>query len=182
MEKEYLIKLFSNQLIAIYDDKNDNNKFHVGIIHKIYDESFVIKSFNLCGLEDGLILIRNTDVYKISKDNSYLRRLEVLIKNHDKIIKTKALNNLLNSEAQNGIENVLKECYNNDFVLVIKLIYDDKFIGKISHIDEEFIQLVCYSDYGEVEGVTLIKYEDIESVYFNGIEEKLITYLIANKI
>ncbi|MDR3287355.1 MAG: hypothetical protein LBT27_07925, partial [Prevotellaceae bacterium] len=182
MKKEILNRLFKDKLIEVYTNKNDMSKFHAGILEHIYEDSFIIKSYHYTGLTNGFVLIRNTDVYKINKDTPYLKRLAFLIKNIiQETIQNKYSELELSSTPDYGIDIVINECYKRNLLVSINLIYDVKIKGKIIKYDDEFIQIEQFSDYGDNEGISIIRYEDVENIYFDGLEENIITSLINEK-
>jgi hypothetical protein len=182
MKKEILINRFENCLISVYENKNEVDVFHVGYIKEIYDDSFLIQSYNHKGVMSGFILIRNVDVFKISKDTIYLNKIDLIINNQQIINKQISLGyNTTNDNVGCGIEYIIENCKKEDILVTIKLIYEDKIIGKIIDYDDEYIQIGCYTEYGEKDGISLIEYSDIESIYFDGIDERIIKLLIEKR-
>lgn len=66
-------------LLSIYDNRNDIDKFYVGYIVNLYDDSILIYSYNENGEGDGYLLIRLVDIYKIEKESDYLNSLNILV-------------------------------------------------------------------------------------------------------
>ncbi|MDR2407161.1 MAG: hypothetical protein LBE13_03490 [Bacteroidales bacterium] len=179
MKKNILEQLFNDVLIEVYTNKNDTESFYAGKIKYLYKDAFILQSYNPKGLIDGYILIRNIDVFKISKETLYLKKLYILINNYNNIINSDLK---LSKNIECDIDYIIKKCQQKHIFITIKLIYGDKLIGKIlDYINNEYLYLDCVSEYGEKDGIYLIKYEDIENISFNGIDENIIP-LIQNTI
>ncbi|MDR1552013.1 MAG: hypothetical protein LBS69_00935 [Prevotellaceae bacterium] len=173
MEKQILDSLFNDSLIAIYADKDDTETFYVGKIKHLNEDSFILQSYTSNGLKDGYILIRNIDVFEIRKDNLYLNKLKRLITNHYRFNENNSLN--FEDNIEYDICYIVNECRNKKMFVCIKSIYGYKLRGKIIDIiNNEYIYIDCYTEDGIKDGMSLIKYEDIQSISFNGIYENII--------
>jgi hypothetical protein len=180
MKKEILNKLCNDALIAIYADKNDTETFYVGRTKHLNDDSFILQLYTSNGLIDGYILLRNIDVFEIRKGNLYLNKLNILINNCEKIIEKEKFK--FNDNVEYNIDYLINEYKNREEFISIKSIYGYKLTGRIiDYIDNEYIYIDCFTEDGIYDGMSLIKYEDIQNLSFCGIDEN-IRFLLSCKL
>jgi hypothetical protein len=163
-------------LLSIYQDCNDINKFFVGYVLEIFQDSILIDIFDEYGKNDGYLLLRLMDIIKVEKDSIYLNNLNKFI-----FIENAKLDTLT-AKGQNGIVDIISLCRKNNILLTIELIYDDFIIGFVSDEDDDYYQIETYSKDGLYQGKTFIKYTDIQRLHFLGNEEKNLLTLINNQV
>lgn len=160
----------NKSLISVYDDKDDISSFYVGYVIEIFSDSILILSLDEFEQEDGYILTRFIDIFKIEKDSIYLNKVSSIIRMINipdvkfKILKKDDL-------LDNGIDTIIRKCNKEKKLLSIKSIYMDYITGFIKEYDEEFILLKVYQNTGENNGIVIMKYEDIQSLAFDRKEE-----------
>ena len=162
----------NKELLSFYDEKDNNNEFYIGYVSMIFNDSFLISSFDQEGEPDGYILIRYVDIYKIEKDTLHLKKFSSLY--------TGEKENFFENESttNDGIDYLLLKLKSENCLLSIKLIYQDYITGFLSRFDDEFIIIEMYTNLGISNGKVIIKYEDIQSLAFGRKEEKTIFKLI----
>ena len=164
----------NQQLLPFYDDKNDLAIFHVGYIQSIFYDSILILTINEIGLEDGCVLLRFEDIYKVEKRSRYLDKMSVPKYSN----KSSCLEPL---SSKNGIYTVIEYCKISKILLSVKLIYQDYLIGFIEKSDDEIVLLSKYTKTGDFDGDVFIKIEDIQSFAFSREEENSLLKLIELK-
>jgi hypothetical protein len=170
-----LIKELNNsrkkrELISVYDDKEDITNFYIGYIVEVFSNSILILSLDEFEQEDGYVLIRFADIFKIEKDSIYLDKVSSIIKTK-KIPELKFKLFRKDELLENGIDAVIAKCQKEKRLLSIKLIYMDYITGFIKKYDDDFIILEAYRNTGKDNGTVIIKYEDIQSLAFDRSEE-----------
>lgn len=157
-------------LISIYDDKDSISSFYIGYVIEIFTDSILILSLDEFEQEDGYVLIRFVDIFKIEKDTIYLKKASAIIRIADvpnlkfKILEKDAL-------LENGIDTIILKCNKENKLISIKSIYMDIITGFIKEYDADFIILETYLNTGENNGIAIIKYEDIQSLAFDRSDE-----------
>ncbi len=166
-----------NSLLSIYDNKNEIDKFYVGYVVDLFDDSILLYSFDENGEKDGYLLIRLVDIFKIEKESIYLNNLSFLIKQNELINKKQSKR--FKKESKDGIISISSMCQKNKILLTIKLIYEDYLTGYIVGEDNEYFLIETYSNDGLQNGYNLIEYRDIQNLHFAGKEEENLIKLIG---
>lgn len=168
-------------LLSIYDNKNDIDKFYVGYVVEIFDDSILLYSYDENGEEDGYLSIRLVDIFKIEKASIYLTNLNYLVEQ-------KSLTNIkqiweVKNNREEGIAEIVSVCHQQKILVTIKLIYEDFIVGYIVEEDDDFLLIEKCSKNGMQDGYNLIWFRDIQNIHFEGKEEKnLIKLLKTNRL
>lgn len=96
-------------LLSIYDNRDDIDKFYIGYIVEIFDDSFLLYSYDENGEEDGYFLIRLVDIFKIEKESAYLNGLNILVKQNAST--DRGQNNMFKNDEKDGIAEVASVCH-----------------------------------------------------------------------
>lgn len=163
-------------LLSIYDNKDDIDKFYVGYIVEIFDDSILLYSYDENGEEDGYLLIRLVDIFKIEKESAYLNGLNILVKQKDST--NREQNNKFRNDGKEGIAEVISVCHEKRILVTIKLIYEDFIAGYIVEKDDEYLLIEKYSKNRARDGYNLIWFRDIQNIHFDGKEEKNLIKLL----
>jgi hypothetical protein len=161
-------------LLSVYEDKNDVEKFYVGYVVNVYSDTLLLFSLDEYGINDGYLLVRMEDIYKIEQNTSYLEKLTILANNE--------YNYFLKLDGEQGIAETMSFCKEKQILVTIKLIFDDIIIGYVSEEDDERYLIKNVSKEGIMNGVCLIEYKDIQNVHFDGKEEKNILKLMNTNL
>ena len=163
-------------LLSIYDNRDDIDKFYVGYIVEIFDDSILLYSYDENGEEDGCLLIRLVDIFKIEKESAYLNGLNILVKQNAST--DRGLNNKFKNDEKEGIAEVVSVCHEKKILVTVKLIYEDFIAGYIVGKDDEYLLIEKYSKNGARDGYNLIWCRDIQNIHFDGKEEKNLIKLL----
>jgi hypothetical protein len=182
MKEKSLLKKIINEskkhklLLSVYDDRREVDNFYVGYVVEVFEDSILLDSFNENGDNDGCILIRLVDIFKIEKGSTYLKNLAFIT--NQLISGAVQQQRSFKEEGKDGIVDVISACRKNKILVTVKLIYTDYIIGFITEEDEERYLIETYSKNGMCQGYSLIEYKDIQNIHFEGKEEKNILKLI----
>lgn len=163
-------------LLSIYDNRDDIDKFYVGYIFEIFDDSILLYSYDENGEEDGYLLIRLVDIFKIEKESAYLNGLNILVKQNAST--NRDPDNKFKNDGEEGIAEVASICHEQRILVTIKLIYDDFIVGYVVEKDDEYLLIEEYSKNGARDGYNLIWFRDIQNIHFDGKEEKNLIKLL----
>jgi hypothetical protein len=182
MKEKNLLKKIINEskkkklLLSVYDNRSEVDNFYVGYVIEVFEDSILLYSLNEDGDNDGYILIRLADIFKIEKGSTYLKNLAFIT--NPLISDSVQQQRSFKEEGKEGIVDITSVCKKNKILVTIKLIYTDYIIGFITEEDEERYLIETYSKNGICQGYSLIEYKDIQNVHFEGKEEKNILKLI----
>jgi hypothetical protein len=162
----------TKSLLAIYINKNEVDNFYVGYVVELFEDSILLDTFAEYGDNDGYLLIRLIDIFKVEKDSVYLNNLKTLINNNNE-----EKNETFIVDGQEGIVDIILICKSRRILLTIKLIYADYINGFVIEEDNDHFLIETYSKNGVYEGYSLINYVDIQNIHFDGKDEKKIMKL-----
>lgn len=166
--------------LSIYDNKNDIDKFYVGYVVEIFDDSILLYTYNENGEEDGYLLIRLVDVFKIEKESIYLTSLGYIVKQNAS--NNSKQNWKVRNNSVEGIAEIVSMCHKQNILVTIKLIYDDFIIGYVVEEDDDFLLIEECTKSGMHDGYSLIWFRDIQNIHFEGKEEKNLINLIKTTV
>ena len=164
-------------LISIFDDKDNVEDYHIGFVIEIFENSILIQTYDAYGNNDGLVLIRFIDIFKVEKETEYHKKMLSIITNQIRS-NEKQFDFIIDKKDNDGIHNVIVHCKNNNILLTIKLIYAYYITGFIFQYDNQILQIKTYSKYGKYLGDTFIKFEDIMGIAYGRQEEIFTNKLI----
>lgn len=167
-------------LLSIYDNRNDIDKFYVGYIVEIFDDSILLYSYDENGEEDGYLLIRLVDIFKIEKESIYLSSLNILVKQN--VSTDRKQNKKFKKDEEEGIPKITSICHEQKILMTIKLIYEDFIVGYVVEKDAEYLLIEKYSKNGMRDGYNLIWFRDIQNIHFDGKEEKNLIKLLKTSV
>jgi hypothetical protein len=162
-----------SKLISVYIDKDDINKFNAGLVKDIQEDMLYLQSYDPNGFEDGVIVIRLADIYHLEYGNKYLNSLEKVIPNVEKIQK-----NTKNLKPGKNLVETLKTCMKQKLITSIKFVYSKGVTGYIKEVDDESVLIEVITFDAEKDGINCVAIGDIERVYFDGLDERRISFLL----
>jgi hypothetical protein len=163
----------SRKLISVYIDKDNIENFVAGLVKDIREDMVYLQSYDPNGFEDGVIVLRLADIYHLEYDNKYLKSLEKVIPHVDKIQKN--TNNL--NLGKNLVE-TLNTCMQQRLITSIKFIYSKGVTGYIKEVDDESVLIETITFDAEKDGISCVAISDIERIYFDGLDERRISFLL----
>ena len=165
------------KLIAVYTNIDNTNKFAAGYVVGVNEQYFILAAITPAGKYDGFLLKKTEPIYKISTDGRYIDKLLQLIS----INKTEV--NLM-FDHDNLIQQLLVFAQQNRAIVSVELIdsgYDD-CIGFVELIDENVCKIQEINEYGEADGVSLIKLSDITKVSCDDSDDQPLKLLYESRL
>lgn len=149
--------------VSIYTDRYDLESFSVGYIAAIEDPFIYINHISTRGEEDGMILRRIEDIFRIEYDGSYEKKLERLYQlkeqSHTKYL-TKSKTNLFNA--------FLKNIQKHKWVITLKVGDMENFIdvtGLIQQVKEGKVYMTELTYDARVGGTVIVPIHEIYTVH-----------------
>lgn len=165
-----------DQIIEVYTDLDDDT-FWLGKVSAYDDEYLLIREISTFGEQDGIVLVRTNDIFKIEYDTIYSKKISKLAK-------------LLN-------EKEVKYQFSGDFPVCIleasrkeKKIIDIQLCGRsgydVSGIVDNVKDGICIikqitSD-AEEDGFCRFKVSDIDCIRYDSLENRKLEEKIKNSV
>ena len=157
--KEILKKIGREEIVSLYNDKRDTSGFYCGKICAT-DESYVLlECFDKIGRYSGYVVLKNEDIFRISRNGQY----ENAMSNLEKALPKK--HNLTVSPST-FVRDFMNYAKKEKLVILIELCESasDDVQGIITEFNDEIITLDCVDDYGVSDGTSIIFFEDISVI------------------
>jgi hypothetical protein len=187
MEKNVFLQLLNEAMnekrfVSVSTDKDNTDRFTVGFILNIDEETILLNSINPDGYDDGLILININDVYLIEYDDLYLKQLRFIHENSIELSKKATINLPSINENEDIFYKMLDKCQEEGILISINLSYGIGLTGVIKKIDSEFVILQSINESGQEDGVTCFKISDIIRIFIDDKNIRKIQLLNKFKI
>lgn len=175
MKKENLEKFKKSQkLVSLYSNIENKDAFNVGFIVDYDSEFILLNSISQYGKYDGILLIYIDDIFRIDTDSKYGNKLLKLLNNEE-------ITNYEFKKVGSCIEKIFSYAKENDSIISISFFDSDNksdIIGKVKSYDNNEVEICCYDEYGEIDGISYININEINYISLDSLDEKMITNLI----
>ncbi len=164
----------NNEFIEMYSYSGNGNEFAVGQIIAYSSEELLIHAINNMGMDDGFFIGKIKDICKISTNTKYLQDVTNLIKSNETFIFP------ISGEIKdmNLFDYFIKFCVTHETIVTIHTYFQESLHGVIIDYLSDMLKIKIYTDGGYENGESIIRVNDIETISFNGIEEKRIEKLM----
>ena len=150
-------------LTAIYTNKNDYDKFSVGYILSVAEDSFLTKHLSTRGEFDGYSVRKVDDVYRVETNGLYLHKIEQLYKQKINQVEIPAIDT-----NGNLLLNAITYAINNNFITIICIDESaNDIVGYIESFDNYNIKVLQISEYGQKNGETIFSVDEIIKICIN---------------
>lgn len=164
-----------NELVEIYTNPDDYDKFGVGYIEACTETDCLVHTFQENDLDDGYYVKQNDDILMIRKDTTYLKNMLHFIKaKAPKYELPKGYWPELNLQSV-----VLNLCMQEVLIAEVRLECGVEMFGWVREIGDNIVEIEQVDSDGMPDGITYVRQEDITMVGFGGLEEKRRTKLFA---
>ena len=161
--------------ISLYTNQANTNKFEVGYLVGFDHDNFILERVSQEGKRDGYLFGRTPLIYRIERDTIYLR----------KILKLMAFNGFekhdICFDQKDLLSNFIEFAYKEQKIMSVELFDSNNqdIIGTVSEFTSEFCTVNQISEYGEPDGYSTFRLEDISYIVYHSEEQKLIEVLQA---
>ncbi|WP_028778146.1 hypothetical protein [Shimazuella kribbensis] len=186
----------SKDMISIYTDISEQENFLVGFVEKVKGDYFLLQHVTAEGLEDGHVVRRMGDIYRIDQGSQYERKLVTLFQAQKQqhfdflspAIEGASPIARSSSTDEDGdlLAKVLKKAKMKQSMVTIKISDErresiDSILGFVTMVTDEIVEIDKVSYYGEDDGIVVIFLQDIEAVNCDTTDE-LTTKLLYEQI
>ncbi|AUS09487.1 hypothetical protein C1X05_12120 [Laceyella sacchari] len=170
--------LYKGMIVSVYSDRNQPGNFSAGFIDAISDEQFVMKHVTPEGTNDGYIMRRIEDVFRVDVHGEYEQRLRLLYtlqkQRHEDF-----LNGAVTEQSNLFVESLTIAQARN---LIVTICIDetesqDDITGFVKEINTEEVTIARISSNGSNDGESIFLIEDITKMNCDTTAERLIKQL-----
>lgn len=157
--KEIIEQAAREEIISLYDDKNDTAGFYCGKVCAINESYVLLDHFDKIGRYGGYVILKNENIYRVNRGSQYEKAISNLEKaylsKHDLTVNPLTLvNDLLNYAKEKGLVLLIELCESGT----------DDIQGIIKDFDEKAVSLDCVDDYGNPDGTSTVFIEDVSVI------------------
>lgn len=167
----------TNELVELYTNRDDYEKFGVGYIIACTDNEYLVHTFDEKDLDNGFYVMHNDNTYIIQLHTIYLKNMLQFIKpKPDKYDLPKGYWPELDL-----YHVVLNLCQQEMLIAVVRLENGFECYGWVKNYNDEVLEIDKVDYDGMSDGTVYLSMEDIKMVGFGGLEEKRRTKLFTRK-
>ena len=167
----------TNELVEIYTNPTDSDKFGVVYIVACSDEAILVHSFQENDLDDGYYVDRIDSVNRIQRNTIYLNNmLQFIIPKAEKYELPKGYWPDLDLFSA-----VLNLCQEKHLVVQVAVNHDYCKFGWVKSFNDDVLEMDCLDCDGMFDGTTYLRMEDINMVGFGGVDEERRAKLFRNR-
>ena len=158
----------TDELVEIYTNPMDSDKFGVAYIVACSDEHFLVHSFQENDLDDGYYVDCIDSVMRIQRNTIYLNNMLQFIKpKTGKYQLPKGYWPDLNLFGA-----VLSLCQEKQLVAQVAVNHEYSKFGWIKSFNDDVLEMDCLDCDGMFDGTTYLRMENINMVGFGGVDEE----------
>lgn len=175
---ELLEKLCKEQkYISLYVNANDLESFKYGRILAVNQFFTLIEQISTAGEFDGIILKKTEKIIRIELDSNYNKKMEILMKdNNDDNSFINSININRNIDLRVFL---LKYAQDHNEIISVELADSEYYdiVGNVDKIESSFCSFLQIDDYGNRDGISCVKVDDISSISCGSEFERILNSL-----
>ncbi len=159
----------SGDMVELYDDEQNLDRFNVGLVESVTHDSYCIQSIGPHGEPDGRQVGRIEDVIRLSTGTEYLMALKLLHQARDRItVDLPQPDAYLPMDLQNSLR------FARDKKIVVSLIDPDhvQITGFVRDFGKEFVEIAELRRDGQEDGSIVIHLDEVVRVDIGGRMEQ----------
>jgi hypothetical protein len=168
--------LASQELVSIYADPSRPGSCSVGKIYSIGKTVFAMKSMTQDGRDDGILLRKVENVFKIEGGGKYEKKIGFLHEEQLRLVKDRTYDLKQFADFSTALRYASKQ----KFVISVWMEMDDDDeyqSGYISSITTKTFKLDRLDDFGIANGFSVLKIEYIQGMDIDGSNERALNVL-----
>jgi len=152
-------------LCEVYCDPDDCTKFSVGYILGVDDEFFVMECVSPAGRHDGLRCFPVDDVFDLRRNTRYLTCIKKLMPYYSFTRKD------IDITDKNVLEQIFGYAAAKQKICCVALLPDSILYGYIKDYSSDYVSLQLLDSYGQPDGESSVRIDDIKFVSLDSDEE-----------
>lgn len=150
------------QLVCLYKEVKNTEKFFLGIVQKVVYDKLLFESVDLEGNSDGFMVINIDDIFLIEIDNIYIKNIK------DKLRET--IQDVLVDFKYNGsdlLEGFIHYVFEKEKMVEVELLNSSAvdIRGKVINIENKNIEVEAIDDNGDYDGKSYCRIKDITMIH-----------------
>jgi hypothetical protein len=160
------------RLLAIRTAQGDG-RFSVGYVISYSDEVLMLRVINRDGMQTGIQSYNVGDIFQLDFDDRYLRNVELKEDNLDKVYAGLKSPAFMEQEYL-SIPLLLARARDARQLVFLTSHVGDDLYGYVRQFNEQQVLLECYNEYGEPDGLSVIRVENIRSFVWSDEDTRMI--------
>jgi len=158
----------------------DDTKFWCGYIVDFSSDFLIIQHFSKHGLADGFVLEKMENLESVDIEDKYSQTFQRLISKTKNNYNDSSLVKMPTSD--NWQHEFLSNCQSKELTVAVDFEDDFSIVGRIAEVDTDYVNIETIGKLGELDGFSIYRISDIESIRVNSLELIKITgFLNENK-
>lgn len=187
MEKNYFLSVLTRSLneglvVSVYSDQNEPANCSVGFIDALSSEQFVMKHITPEGINDGYIIRRLKDIFRVDINGEYERKIGLLYslqkQKHEDFIKK------AETENDNLFVESLIIARNQNLIITVcidETENQDDVVGFVKDVNSKGITIARISFNGIGDGESTFLVEDVIKMNCDTTDEKTLKLLFSHR-
>lgn len=155
------------KVIEIHQD--DTGHFAVGRIVDFDAPWILLNAIDPAGVDDGFLLLRSDVICSILTDTHYLQRLDAICEKHE----PRSPHIAIGTDGRDLLQQCLSHLRQKQLSFSFLLCQGYENAGRVIEIGEDYLSLQIIDKQGHADGSAFVRTEDIRSISFEGIYERL---------
>jgi hypothetical protein len=169
-----------NKMVAYRTNTDTGERFGVGYVLDYNDETITFKSISPQGFNDGIFIIRTTDLYGMDFDDIYCRRLELKEAQRDQIFAEAQVPAFFH-HGNSSIPEILEKAKTHNQLININFYQDITLYGYIKEVSETEFFMEVFDEYGGYDGFSVFLIENIKNINWDNEEIRTVLLQILNQ-
>lgn len=161
----------NQEVISIYINKRKKELFSVGIVIAYTEEEVLIQSINIYGENDGYILRRIKDIYKIMLNDKYTKSIKQLY------LYKKQTTEIITEPIKSLYMYILQKAQRERIVISIQDTQSKSMYCRVENIEDTNIEITKINLYGKIYAKKIYGIQEIRKINCYSKEEECIEIL-----
>lgn len=168
------------RLLGVRTSQGDPGRFSVGYVISYSDEVLMLRVINRDGMQTGMQSFNRSDIFQIDFDDRYIRNIELKENNLDKVYAGMKSPAFMEQEYLT-IPLLLTRALEARQLIYLTSRVGPSLYGYVQRLSEEQLLLECYTEYGEPDGLTVTRVDDIQSFVWSDEDTRMIELHLKQK-
>lgn len=157
----------SDENVCLYSNSEDISGFTFGRFIACDDSFFAFEMVTPNGNPDGVLVKEIDKVYRVEKNSKYCRKMEIIME------ACKCQMPDYSIDDHDVVGSIMEKAQSTKRVVSIELLNSGKedIVGFVENLTTEQYVIRQYDEYGEEDGISYIKKEDISQISFDSEDE-----------
>lgn len=165
----------NGSIVSIYTDENDWGRYSVGYVDSVTDVHVRLRAVSGLGEPAGFEIRALSEIAKFEYGGKYERKIEKLVAGQGAVF-----NDVNPKEASTGnliVDSLMQSIEESIIVVVWGGDHTDSLVGYVEAIDADVVTVRLIDQFGEDDGCSVIRIDEITAVNFNTRAEQARRFL-----